>query len=109
MAVQKQSANQVQRIEELQGYVRTVDRVRKLVAELGRVTKSRAKVPRDPHVSLVYKKIPHATKKGLVAVLRLPFRTVVFDSVAAVRMTLPVRTRADVENWKIVAKESLRR
>ena len=34
MAVQKQSANQVQRIEELQGYVRTVDRVKKLVAEL---------------------------------------------------------------------------
>ena len=34
MAVQKQSANQVRRIEELQGYVRTVDHVKKLVAEL---------------------------------------------------------------------------
>jgi hypothetical protein len=34
VAVQKQSANQVQRIEELQGYVRTVDRVKKLVVEL---------------------------------------------------------------------------
>jgi soluble cytochrome b562 len=34
MAVQKLTANQAQRIEELQGYVRTVDRVRKLVAEL---------------------------------------------------------------------------
>ena len=32
--VQKQSANQIQRIEELQKYVRTVDHVRKLVAEL---------------------------------------------------------------------------
>jgi hypothetical protein len=32
--VQKQSANQVRRIEELQGYVRTVDHVKKLVAEL---------------------------------------------------------------------------
>ena len=32
--VQKQSANQIRRIEELQGYVRTVDHVRKLVAEL---------------------------------------------------------------------------
>lgn len=31
---QKQSANQIQRIEELQKYVRTVDHVRKLVAEL---------------------------------------------------------------------------
>jgi hypothetical protein len=32
--VQKQTANQIQRIEELQHYVRTVDKVRKLVAEL---------------------------------------------------------------------------
>jgi len=32
--VQKQTANQVRRIEELQGYVRTVDHVKKLVAEL---------------------------------------------------------------------------
>ncbi|MGE5803446.1 MAG: hypothetical protein ACM358_14460 [Gemmatimonadota bacterium] len=34
MPVQKLSANQLQRIEELQGYVRTVDHVRKLAAEL---------------------------------------------------------------------------
>jgi hypothetical protein len=32
--VEKQSPNQIRRIEELQGYVRTVDHVRKLVAEL---------------------------------------------------------------------------
>jgi len=32
--VQKQSANQIRRIEELQGYVRTLDHVRKMVAEL---------------------------------------------------------------------------
>lgn len=34
MAVQKMSANQVRRIEELQGYVRTVDHVKRLIAEL---------------------------------------------------------------------------
>lgn len=44
MAVQKQSANQVQRIEELQGYVRTVDHVRKLVAELDSNRAANAKV-----------------------------------------------------------------
>jgi len=32
--VQKQSANQIRRIEELQQYVRTVDKVRKMVSEL---------------------------------------------------------------------------
>ena len=34
MAAPKLSANQAQRIEELQGYVRTIDHVKKLVAEL---------------------------------------------------------------------------
>jgi 2'-5' RNA ligase len=83
--------------------------LRKLVADLGRATKSRANPPSDPHVSLLYKKMPHAAKKELAAVMRLPFRTVVFDSIAAVRLTLPVRTGRDVEKWKIVAKKSLRR
>jgi hypothetical protein len=32
--VQKQSANQIRRIEELQQYVRTLDKVKKLIAEL---------------------------------------------------------------------------
>ena len=83
--------------------------LRKLVADLGRVTGSRAKAPKDPHVSLVYKKIPRATKKSLVAVLKLPFRTVVFDSIVAMRCVSPSRTAADVKSWKVLAKKSLRR
>ncbi|HEY6071629.1 MAG TPA: 2'-5' RNA ligase family protein [Chthoniobacterales bacterium] len=83
--------------------------LRKLAVNLGRAAKTRAKAPRDPHVSLVYKKIPRATKRSLAAVLRLPFRIAVFDSIAAVRMTLPVRNGSDVKKWKIVAKKSLRR
>ena len=83
--------------------------LRKLVADFGRVTKSRVKAPSDPHVSLVYKKIPRATKKSLAAVLKLPFRTVVFDSIAAVRCVSPSRTAADVKSWKILGRKSLRR
>ena len=83
--------------------------LRKLVIGLGRAAKSRANAPSDPHVSLLYKKMPRTTKREMASVLRLPFRTVVFDSIAAVRLTLPVRTGADVEKWKIVAKKSLRR
>ena len=44
MAVQKQSANQVRRIEELQGYVRTVAHVKKLVAELEANRAARPKI-----------------------------------------------------------------
>ena len=71
--------------------------------------KSSAKISRDPHVSLLYAKLPRAAKKELAAVMKLPFRTVVFDSIAAVRCVSPSRTKADVEAWKILAKKSLRR
>jgi 2'-5' RNA ligase len=85
------------------------DGLRKLVADLGRAAKSRAQAPGDPHVSLLYKKLPRAAKKQLAAVMKLPFHSVVFDSIAAVRLTLPVHTGADVKKWKIIAKKSLRR
>ncbi len=83
--------------------------LRKLATDLGRAAKSSAKVPKDPHLSLLYKEIPSRVKKELAAVIKFPFRTALFDSVAAVRLTLPVRTSGDVERWKIVAKKSLRR
>jgi 2'-5' RNA ligase len=83
--------------------------LRKLVSDLGRAAKSPAKSPADPHVSLLYKKIPQSAKKELAAVIKLPFRSARFDSIAAVRLTLPVRTDADVKKWKIIARKSLRR
>lgn len=85
------------------------DALKKLAAALSRATKSPAKVPSDPHVSLLYKKLPRAPKKELAAVMKLPLRTVVFDSIAAVRCASPSRTTADVEAWRILAKKSLRR
>ena len=83
--------------------------LRKLNGKVGRAANSSAKAPGDPHVSLLYKKLPRAAQKELAAVMRLPFRSVVFDSIAAVRLTLPVRNSADVAKWKVVAKKSLRR
>jgi 2'-5' RNA ligase len=82
--------------------------LRKLAIDLGRAANSSAKAPSDPHVSLVYQKISARMKKELAAVIKLPFRSAVFNSIAAVRLTLPVRTTRDVEKWKIVAKKSLR-
>jgi 2'-5' RNA ligase len=85
------------------------DALRKLVVDCSRAAKSRAKAPSDPHVSLLYKKLPRSAKKQLAAVMKLPFRSVVFDSIAAVRCASPSRTKADVDAWKILAKKSLRR
>jgi len=83
--------------------------LRKLVTDLGRAAGTQAKSPKDPHVSLLYKKMPRSVKKELARVMRLPFRTVRFDTIAAVRCVLPSRTKADVESWKILRKKSLRR
>jgi 2'-5' RNA ligase len=83
--------------------------LRKLVTDLGRAAGNRAQSPKDPHVSLLYKKLPRPVKKELARVMRLPFRSVRFDTIAAVRCVLPSQTKADVESWKILAKKSLRR
>ena len=82
--------------------------LRGLVKKLAVTSKTAAKAPQDPHVSLLYKDIPRRTKRELAKIIKLPFRSVRFDSIAAVRMSLPVRTGADVEKWKIVARKSLR-
>jgi 2'-5' RNA ligase len=82
--------------------------LRNLVAALSRAARSRATAPRDPHVSLIYKEIPRVAKKELAAAIKLPFRSATFDSICAVRLTLPVRTEADVRKWKIIARKSLR-
>lgn len=83
--------------------------LRKLATDLGRAAKFGGRSPADPHVSLLYKKLPSRMQKELATVIKLPFRTVRFDSIAAVQLTLPVSTRAHVGKWRIVAKKSLRR
>jgi 2'-5' RNA ligase len=82
--------------------------LRKLVTELGRATTSSPKSPADPHVSLLYKKMPRGIRKELAAAIKLPVRNVRFDSIAAVRLSLPIRTGADVESWRIVVSRKLR-
>lgn len=81
--------------------------LRKLTTDLGRAIKFSAKSPADPHVSLLYKKVPQRVKKELAGAIKLPIRSVRFDSIVAVRLTLPVRTGADVESWRIIASKKL--
>ena len=80
----------------------------KLVVDLARETQSPAKSAHDPHVSLIYKKMPTSRKKELASTIQLPFSTVLFDSIKAVRCASPTRTRSDVEAWHVVTKKSLR-
>ena len=64
--VQKQTANQIQRIEELQHYVRTLDKVRKMVAELD---SNRAANPKIIHgiCANIARELSHMRQRALTA------------------------------------------
>jgi 2'-5' RNA ligase len=79
----------------------------KLAVDLARAAGARVRVRTDPHLSLLYKKIPAATRKQLASALKLPIREVVFDSIQAVRCAFPTKTAADVAAWRPVAKRKL--
>src|ERR1035437_8382517 len=61
----------------------------RLDATLQRKSGARLSPVKDPHLSLCYKKLPAATKKRLAAMIQLPVREVVFDTLTAVRCTMP--------------------
>lgn len=64
--VQKQTANQIRRIEELQHYVRTVDHVKKLIAEL---ESNRAAKPKilNGICSNIARELQHMRQRALTA------------------------------------------
>jgi len=64
--VQKQTANQIQRIEELQHYVRTLDKVRKMVAELD---SNRAAIPKiiNGICANIARELSHMRQRALTA------------------------------------------
>jgi 2'-5' RNA ligase len=80
--------------------------------KLNALVRRMAKLPRarlrDPHVSLLYKRMPMSAKSDLASTIRLPFVEVTFDSLKAVRCTSPMKTGADVESWREVARKKLR-
>ncbi len=80
----------------------------KLILDLARAARSRAKPPADPHLSFLYRKMPPSMKKELTRMINLPFGEVLFDSIKAMQCASPTTTDADVEAWRVVATKSLR-
>src|SRR2546430_2432610 len=62
----------------------------------------------NPHLSLLYKKIPPVVRSELADSINVPFSEVVFDTLQAVRCISPVQNRADVEAWRAITRRSLR-
>jgi hypothetical protein len=60
-----------------------------------------------PHLSLLYKKMPAASRRELASSIKVPFAEVTFDALKAVRCISPTRSRSDVEAWCVVATTEL--
>ena len=61
----------------------------------------------EPHLSLLYKKIPAAPRRELADSIKVPFSEVIFDALKAVRCISPTRSRTDVDAWRAVATKKL--
>jgi hypothetical protein len=61
----------------------------------------------NPHLSLIYKKITRSAKIELAASVRLPFTEVLFDSAKAVICPARIKSRQDVEVWRVAAVQRL--
>ena len=60
-----------------------------------------------PHLSLLYKKMPAASRRELASSIKVPFAEVTFDALKAVRCVSLTRSRGDVEAWRVVAATQL--
>src|SRR5450755_4628546 len=61
----------------------------------------------NPHLSLIYKKMTRSAKTELAASVNLPFTEVLFDSAKAVICPARIRSRQDVEAWRVAAVQRL--
>ena len=61
----------------------------------------------NPHLSLIYKTMSRATKEEIATSLRFPFDEVLFDSAKAVISPADIKSREDVESWRVLAVQSL--
>ena len=62
----------------------------------------------DPHLSLLYKEMPLAEKEQLASAIALPFTSVTFDLIEAVRSPDEPVTPANIPTWKTLASQLLR-
>jgi hypothetical protein len=61
----------------------------------------------NPHLSLIYKKMTRSAKIEVAASVSLPFTEVLFDSAKAVIGPARIKSRQDVESWRVAAVQEL--
>ena len=73
---------------------------------IGKASGARRSNKLDPHLSLLYKSLPAATKAELAATIELPFREFHFDTICAMRCTSPTKTAAHVRAWRLLVTQN---
>ena len=60
----------------------------------------------DPHLSLIYKRLPAKTKRALAEEIQMPFSEVRFKGICAMHCKSPTKTVDDVRQWKLLATQN---
>ena len=81
--------------------------VARLSDEIRRASAPQNDYELNPHVSLIYKTMDDETKRQLASSLTLPFSEVVLDLVKAVLSPAEIKSREDVEAWRVIAETRL--
>jgi 2'-5' RNA ligase len=63
----------------------------------------------NPHLSLLYKKLPEATQRELCETLEVPMGGYQFDRVRIVETELPIEDPGPVRRWRVVCDEAIGR
>lgn len=77
-----------------------------LSAKFQAASTSQEKYELNPHLSLIYKTMPRG-KEEIANSLSFPFEEVRFDAAKAVISPADIKSRQDVEAWRVVATQKL--
>jgi 2'-5' RNA ligase len=83
------------------------DALTRLSRNLRRASALQNKYPLNPHLTLIYKTMSRETKEKIARSLSLPFQEVLFDSAKAVISPARIKSRKDVEAWRVMATHQL--
>ena len=80
-----------------------------LTDSIRKATGSASEYQLNPHLSLVYKKLPQREKAEVADSLEMPFEVVTFDAVKVITGPAKISGREDVEAWKTIGERRLAR
>jgi hypothetical protein len=61
----------------------------------------------NPHLSLLYKKLPEAKREELGKALDIPMGTYSFDRIRVIETELPIEDAGPVRRWRVVCEAEL--